>query len=109
MGIINHIDISIEDKAELMALFKRYLPNTTVWAFGSRVKGTANATSDLDLVVFCAPEEADKVFLLKEALKDSFLPFRIDVLIWNELSENFKQNILENYFELITNHIPNLG
>ena len=34
------IDISPDARALLLALFQPYLPGVTVWAFGSRVKGT---------------------------------------------------------------------
>jgi len=52
------IDISPDQRRILLALFKRYIPNTTVWAFGSRVKWKARSNSDLDLVVFTNVQQA---------------------------------------------------
>jgi type I restriction enzyme S subunit len=38
---------------------------------------------------------------LKEALEESNLPFRVDLLVWDKLPENFQRNIEEGYMVLI--------
>jgi len=58
LGMSAAIDISPDQRRILLALFKRYIPNTTVWAFGSRVKWKARSNSDLDLVVFTNVQQA---------------------------------------------------
>jgi type I restriction enzyme S subunit len=78
-------------------LLNKYLPRTQVWAFGSRVKGTSRTNSDLDLVVFSTQDQMSAVNVLKEAFDESSLPFSVDVLIWDQISESFRQNILERY------------
>ena len=45
------IDITAEQRGMVLALLNRYLPDTTAWAYGSRVKWTPRPESDLDLVV----------------------------------------------------------
>ena len=35
----------------LEALLQKHVPNVEVWAYGSRVNGTAHEASDLDLVL----------------------------------------------------------
>jgi predicted nucleotidyltransferase len=45
-----------------------HLPRVTVWACGSRFKGTARPNSDLDLVVFATPAQRPQVSELKDAL-----------------------------------------
>ena len=84
------------DRRTLMALIGQFLPDTRIAAFGSRVKGTARPWSDLDLAVFAAPEQKKNLPLLKEALDESNLPFRVDLLDWDYLPENFRKNILEH-------------
>ncbi len=67
------------------------LPGREVWAFGSRVKGTAKPYSDLDLVVL--GEEPLPLALqasLAEAFDDSDLPWRVDVVDWATTSERFR-------------------
>ena len=95
--------ITQEQQNLLLQLLQQFLPNVGVWAFGSRVKGTARPTSDLDLVVFANPSQRPQVFALHEALEESNLPFRIDLLIWDEIPANFKTNIQRQYIELVSN------
>ena len=41
-----------EDKKELVKIAKKFLQKSVeIWAYGSRVDGTAHETSDLDLVL----------------------------------------------------------
>ncbi len=63
-----------------------------VRAFGSRVKGTARPLSDLDLVIMKPIEKVD-LELLREAFEMSDLPFKIDVISWNEIDERFRTHI----------------
>ncbi len=98
MGI--KIDLTSQDLLILQTLLNHYLPNTLVWAFGSRVKFTAKPTSDLDLVAFINKDKEINFFDLKEALEESDLPFRVDLHNWYDLPETFHKNI-ENSFEVI--------
>ncbi|QVL48394.1 MAG: nucleotidyltransferase domain-containing protein [Thiocapsa sp.] len=45
------LDLSPRHLGELRRLIAAYLPNSEVWAYGSRVNGTGHDTSDLDLAV----------------------------------------------------------
>jgi type I restriction enzyme S subunit len=101
MGIVSTIDITAEQKKLICDLIIRFLPNTTVWAFGSRVKYTAKTSSDLDLVAFSNPEQKTKLALLREAFEESNLPFRVDILDWYSIPENFKTNISDSYYIMI--------
>ena len=101
MGITASIDISAEQRRILLDLLSKYLANTKVWAFGSRVKWTTRSNSDLDLVVFSSPEQDSHVSALIEALEESNLPFRVDLLVWDKLPENFQRNIEEGYVVLV--------
>jgi predicted nucleotidyltransferase len=64
----------------------------TAFVFGSRAKNTAKPLSDLDL---CLKQTYDKTTLRKlhDAFEESDLPFKVDVVIWTELSEGFKKHI----------------
>lgn len=97
MGIATKIDITPADLKTLQALLKRYIPQTTVWAFGSRVKFTNKPSSDLDLVAFTTKEQNTQVSLLKDAIEEAMLPYRVDLLCWHEIPENFKKNIEQQY------------
>ncbi|WP_025770992.1 nucleotidyltransferase family protein [Thioalkalivibrio sp. HK1] len=79
-------------------LLKEYLPDTLVWAFGSRVTFRSIRTSDLDLVVFADDSQIGKVYDLREAFEESDLPFIVDVLVWGRIPEHFKPNIQRDYY-----------
>jgi uncharacterized protein len=87
------LDITSQHKETLQSLLGRYLPGVEVWAYGSRIKGTARPASDLDLAAFAAPDQALRVSELKEAFQESNLPFRVDLFVWDDVPEKFKQTI----------------
>ncbi len=101
MGITGTIDITPKQRKEIIFLLSRYLPGVQVWAFGSRVRWTSRPDSDLDLVAFSVPEQKSAIAALKEAFEESSLPFRVDLLVWDEVPDNFQQTILKEYVVLI--------
>ena len=96
------IDITAEQRRTVLALLNRHLPDTTTWAYGSRVKWTSRAESDLDLVVFARPEQGARVAELREAFEESDLPFRVDLFVWDEVPERFKARIEANHVVLVS-------
>jgi len=79
-------------------ILRKTVPNNEVRAFGSRVKGTNRKYSDLDLALI--GEERLGISILgnvREAFMESTLPFRVDVLDYNAVSENFKKIIDADY------------
>ena len=93
MGMTDDIDLSPQQRDRIVSLLNRYLPDTTVWAYGSRVKWTARPQSDLDLVVFANDAQSMDIFHIKEAFEESDLPFRVDIFSWDDLPDSFHENI----------------
>ncbi|MCC5845919.1 MAG: restriction endonuclease subunit S [Verrucomicrobia bacterium] len=93
----NSIDLTPEQKAKVLDLLEKHLPDTEVWAYGSRVKWTSKPESDLDLVAFTPPEQKAAVAELREAFEESSLPFRVDFFEWDEVPESFREQIKEKY------------
>jgi predicted nucleotidyltransferase len=92
------IEMSAEQLDEVKNILKRYVPDSEVRAFGSRVTGRVKPWSDLDLAVVGAePMGWENVELLKEAFQESTLPFRVDVLDWHETSPSFQAIIAQKY------------
>lgn len=92
------IDITAAELKIVQDIVKRYAANSVVWAFGSRVRGTAKPYSDLDLVVISeAKLEQASLYALQEAFQESILSFRVDVMDWHRISESFREVIKEQY------------
>ena len=62
------------------------------YVFGSRAKNCAKPFSDLDL---CFKTDYDKSTIRKLAddFEESDLPFKVDIVLWSEISESFKAQI----------------
>lgn len=95
------IDLDARHLATVQAILARRVPECEVRAFGSRVNGTAKPYSDLDLAVIGpAPLPGDRLAALREALSESDLSIRVDVLDWHVIPENFRQ-IIAARFEVL--------
>ena len=82
-------------------LLARHLPNREVWAFGSRVKGTAKPYSDLDLAVLGEnPLPLATMADLAEDFSDSDFPFKVDIVDWVTTADRFRQIIAAERVEL---------
>ena len=101
MGLNAEIDLTARQRRLVLELIDRHLPDTDVWAYGSRVDWTSRPQSDLDLVVFSESERNGNVSDLREAFEESHLPFRVDVLVWHDLPDSFQKAILQRHCALI--------
>ncbi len=79
-------------------ILQRHVPDREVRAFGSRVKGTARPSSDLDLVVM---GDEPLPLVVYAALLDDFeqsdLPWRVDVVDWATTAESFRRIIEQEW------------
>ena len=88
---INHLQYILEQ-------LESYIPDATVWVFGSRIKGSNRPASDLDLAVLCDKETAKKQLpKLNEIFIESDIPFKIQLLDFNRLPSNMQENIKTQY------------
>ncbi|MCL1947053.1 MAG: nucleotidyltransferase domain-containing protein [Chitinivibrionia bacterium] len=90
------INASVSEIKIIKEIIKKHADDCRVFAFGSRVKSSAKKTSDLDLL-FESQEKLGflRIQKIKEAFQESDLPFRVDVIDYNDISENFKKIINE--------------
>ena len=100
MGVDAAIDITAEDRRTVLALLERHLPGTAAWVYGSRVRGTCTPKSDLDVVVFATHEQRPQVGDLREAFEESNLPFRVDLFVWDDVPDSFRERIATDHVVL---------
>ena len=94
--MFHDIDITPEQFAIVHTILKKHLASDAqVWVFGSRAKHTAKKSSDLDLVIDQqgVPLTLSQESIIKEAFDNSLLPFKVDVVDWNAISDSFKRII----------------
>lgn len=99
MAIVKDIDITPEQRQLVCSIFATHLPDTEVWAYGSRVHWNATPSSDLDLVAFCSDKSG--LANCRDAFAESSLPFRVDLFLWDEIPENFQDSIKQEYAVLM--------
>ena len=106
MGVAPAIDLTAGQRRTVLSLLRRHLPNTVVWAYGSRVKWTSGPASDLDLVAFATPQQGPRIAELREAFEDSTLPFVVDLFVWDDVPMDFRKRIEAEHVALAEEHPP---
>ena len=97
---MNEIEFDIQpDELDIVKnILKTYVPNYSVWAFGSRVKGAARKYSDLDLAIITEKPLGISTYVdLKEAFSESDLVWRVDILDWATTSKSFQEIVKQKY------------
>lgn len=84
----------------LQNILKNYCPQAEVWAYGSRIDGTAHDGSDLDLVIKSFNAKDKRLYELRELFTESNIPFIIDVHEFDYLPDSFQKEILRNYIPI---------
>jgi type I restriction enzyme S subunit len=101
------IDIRPEHRAIVIAILSRIIPDAAVLAFGSRVTGSAKKSSDLDLAIKTETKiDKKKLQMLAAAFEESDLPYRVDLVDWNGISENFRTIIEKSVEVMIPGRAP---
>lgn len=88
--------LSPQDESILRKLLSHYVGQCEIRVFGSRHKGNAKSYSDMDIALV-GEVEATTLIALREALQDSDLTVRVDVLVWSQISDSFKDVIAADY------------
>ena len=92
------ISVDSEDYEILKGIFKKY--PLTIYAYGSKTKFNHKKFSDLDLCIFDDTYKKLDIFNLQFDLKESNLPFTVDVVPWSMMNKDF-QELIKNDLILI--------
>ena len=88
------VDLRPDHWAIVRNALRRYVPDREVLVFGSRATGNAKEYSDLDLAIMGEePLSLRVVSALDEALGESDLPFKVDIVEWARIDEGFRRII----------------
>jgi len=88
------INISIENLDIVRVILAKHLSSCEIRAFGSRISGNNQPYSDLDLALISnKPLPLETLAELKFDFEESDLPFRVDLVDWQRISEEFREEI----------------
>jgi predicted nucleotidyltransferase len=91
-------NVSRKHLETIKRILAEYVGDCEVRAFGSRVIGPAKDHSDLDVAVVARNKIKRRAkMLLREAFEESDLPFRVDVIDYNAVSDEFRAIIDAKY------------
>ena len=92
--------VTLEEKhlKILKSILKKY--SYRFYIYGSRAKGKSRKYSDLDL---CYREKIPTKIILdiREELEESDIPFRVDLVYWNDMPESFQKLIKKDLIQII--------
>ncbi len=98
-----HKSVALEPKHKeiIHGILATNVPCNEVWVFGSRAGEAPKPHSDVDLVIIDDPVVSQALLAdINLAFEESNLPFRVDVVLWSELSPAFRQRIESNHIRL---------
>lgn len=95
--------INLEEKYlnYVRSVLKKHVPQYTVWLFGSRATSTIKPYSDIDLVIISDQSvSSNAICLMTLEFAESDLPYKVDLVDWSTLDDEFKK-IIRNRYEVI--------
>ena len=88
------LDLQPAHLAAVLNILAKHAPTCDAWAFGSRVNGTAQRFSDLDICLSSAqPLDFEEKANLRLAFSESDLPWVVDVVDLSGCSKAFALQI----------------
>ena len=91
---VPNVDLRPDHWAIVRSALRRHVPDREVLVFGSRATWTAKDYSDLDLAIMGEePLSLHAASALSEALGESDLPFKVDVVDWARIHDDFRRVI----------------
>ena len=90
------VDLPADHRQAVLKILRAHLPRSTkAWVFGSRATGRARQYSDLDLAVDAGrPLTLDEFAGLSDAFSESDLPYRVDLVDWQNIDRRRRQIIM---------------
>lgn len=89
------LDLTSVHRRIVLDILHAHLPlGVRAWIFGSRATRRARRYSDLDLAIDAGRRPAaDETAILWEAFDESDLPYRVDIVDWHTIGDDFRHLI----------------
>lgn len=80
----------------LKKILKENLPgDSKIFLFGSRAVRKQSKSSDIDIGVMSGKLDRKMIVKIKEIIDKSFVPFKVDIVDFSKVDENFKKKALK--------------
>lgn len=91
-----HVAIESNYLNEITSILTRALHGKAcvLYLFGSRAAGTHNPVSDFDIGVSSSDDLRYELSAAREMLEESDIPFKVDVVELQSVSEEFKRKVM---------------
>ena len=95
------LELGETELATVKAILAMHVPDAEVWVFGSRATGQSKKYSDLDLCIKANHSLGlDVMSALAEDFSESDLPWKVDIVDWWCVSDEFRAIIGRDRIEL---------
>lgn len=86
-----------QDKQIILEIVIKHLANAHIYLFGSRARKDNSPQSDIDIALD-NNTKIDPLILsdIREALEESLIPFTVDIVDFNNISQELKTEILKD-------------
>jgi len=85
------LDLNRAELATVEAILAKHVPDADIWVFGSRATGQSKKYSDLDLCIKANHSLGlDVMSALAEDFSESDLPWKVDMVDWWCVSDEFR-------------------
>jgi predicted nucleotidyltransferase len=92
------IDLKDEYLQIIRKIIHERFPDCKILVYGSRINGKSWEFSDIDIAIDNETKISwSKLYDLKEALSLTDIPIIVDICDYNDISDNFRKVILDNY------------
>jgi predicted nucleotidyltransferase len=91
------MEIRPDHLALVRTILARHVPESEVWAFGSRVDGRPKPYSDLDLAIVGPAPPERCMRRLRDDFEDSDLPWMVDLVVFDDLPDRLRGDVLRRH------------
>ena len=94
---MNKSKLTPKYKELLIQIIKKHLPNTKIYLFGSRARGTNTPGADIDISVDAGEKiNIRTISKIKYNIEETSIPFFVDVIDLNNIEKEIKEEILKD-------------
>ena len=86
-----------QDKEFIITVIKKLLPQAHIYLFGSRARKDNQPESDIDVAIDNNQKiDLHTLSIIKEEIEESTIPFTVDIIDLQAVSDDFKEQILKD-------------